>query len=235
MTRKLYLNDTYLFESSAIITRASSDEKGFYVLLDQSIFYPQGGGQPSDQGIIKGQGFELQIFRVSQIEDEIRHYINEPNEEILIGSTIFCALDQHRRISNAKYHTSAHLLSNVVEAIYPHIKAIKGHSFPGEAYVEFQGASELPDQAIIGSSLNKAIEDNLGTRIFETDPASFESKFYKLPYEVPSNKAFRVMQIGEHHPIPCGGTHLKSLGKIEKIELSKLKIKNDILRIAYSC
>ena len=235
MTRKLYLDGTYLFESPAIITRATSDEKGCYILLDQSIFYPQGGGQPSDQGVIKGDGFELQVFRVLQIEDEIRHYINEPNEAILIGSTILCILDQHRRISNAKYHTSAHLLGNIVEAIYPNIKAIKGHSFPGEAYVEFQGASELPDQAVIEASLNKAIEDNLETRIFETDPISFENDFYKLPYEIPGNKAFRIMQIGDHPPIPCGGTHLKALAEIEKIALSKIRIKNDILRIAYSC
>lgn len=50
MLTTLYLNDTYLFQSSGIIMGHGSDEKGKYVLLNETIFYPQGGGQPSDQG-----------------------------------------------------------------------------------------------------------------------------------------------------------------------------------------
>ena len=52
-TRRLYFESTYLFESPATILEQAEDEKGSYVVLDQTIFYPQGGGQPSDRGIIK--------------------------------------------------------------------------------------------------------------------------------------------------------------------------------------
>lgn len=235
MTKKLYLDNTYLFESNALILFCNQDEKGNYVILDQTIFYPQGGGQPADHGIIKGDDFILQVVHVAQVGDEVRHYIKQPLEGILQNSQILCNVDKIRRISNAKYHTSGHLISNIVEKIYPHLKATKGHSFPGEAYVEFQGANGLIDQVIIEEALSKVIAENLSTRIFKSDLVSFENNYYKLPYQIPGNKDFRIMQIGDFLPVPCGGTHLEALGEIEKLALSKLKIKNDILRIAYSC
>ena len=77
MTKLLYLDDSYIFESKATITGKMVDEKGPYILLDQTIFYPQGGGQPSDQGIIQGDGFQLEITFVRQFEDKIFHYLNK--------------------------------------------------------------------------------------------------------------------------------------------------------------
>lgn len=181
MTKALYLTDTYLFEASAEIIGQASDERGTYILLDCTIFYPQGGGQPSDQGIIKGEGFELNVLQIRQIENEIRHYTDLAPNTALIGSKIICILDKDRRILNARYHTIAHLLGNVVELLYPSLKATKGHSFPKEAYVEFQG-DMVADYNEITEALKEIISKNLVNQTFEIDSITFEEKFYKLPY-----------------------------------------------------
>ena len=232
MTKQLYLQDSYLFKSRRNITAQGQDEKGIYILLDQTIFYPQGGGQPSDQGKIEGNGIELEVLQVRQVENEIRHYVSSIQSETLVGSSVSCVIDQERRILNARYHTAGHLLGNVIESIYPQLKAVKGHSFPKEAYVEFQGFG-IPDIIQIADALQKAIQDNLLTQAFEIDPISFENKFYKLSYQIPGNKVFRVMQIGNYPPIPCGGTHLANTKEIGNVVINKIKVKNNVVRVSY--
>jgi len=233
MTKQLYLQDTYLSESQAIITSISQDERGAYILLDQTIFYPQGGGQPADRGLINGEEFSVAIEHVRQNEGEIRHYIATHLSEHLIGSNVICQLDYPRRLLNSKYHTVAHLIGNVVECLYPELKAVKGHSFPNEAYIEFKGMIEKMDAIKILQVLKQDILDGLVTDIFEIDPILFAEKFYKLPYTIPSSKIFRVMQIGNYLPVPCGGTHIANISEIENIELGKIKVKNSYVCMPY--
>ncbi len=97
------------------------------------MFYPQGGGQPSDEGRIKNDTFETDVIRIIQVGDEIQHYITSAITEVQIGSKVSCVLNQERRMINARYHTAGHLLGNIVEELYPNLKARKGHSFPHEA------------------------------------------------------------------------------------------------------
>ncbi len=232
MIQALYLQDTYCFESIAEILHLGKDERGIYLLLSQTIFYPQGGGQPSDQGKISGEEFELEVIQVRQVEGEIRHYLKSESTFALVGKTANLKIDSSRRLLNARYHTAAHLLGNVVESLYPELKAIKGHSFPGEAYVDFEGEA-APEIEKLEAALKAAIQNTLSTRIFETDRATFEEKYYTLPYPTPPHKAFRVMQIGDFLPVPCGGTHLANTQEIGEIRLSKIKSKDRIHHISY--
>lgn len=158
--------------------------------------------------------------------------MKNPPDIDLIGKTLHLSVDRERRLLNARYHTAAHLLGNVVESLHPDLKAIKGHSFPKEAYVDFQGES-LPDLEKVQAALKAAIESDLSTRIFEIDRVSFETKYYPLPYPTPAHKDFRVMQIGNFLPVPCGGTHLFSLKEIGEIRLPKMKSKDKIHHISY--
>jgi len=232
MTKKLYLENTYQFSCESLILETGEDEKGIFIILDQTVFYPQGGGQPSDEGLIKNETFNTKMCRATQINDAIRHYINDSNTAVPIGEKVYCFINEEKRLCNARYHTAAHLLGNTIEILYPSLKAIKGHSFPGQAYVEFLGNEKI-DSAVIQEALNQFIEKNDKTRIFEIDPVSFEEQFYQLPYSIPANKKFRVMQIGSLLPVPCGGTHLSSLGEIKHVLVKKIKEKNNIVHISY--
>ncbi|MDR2782085.1 MAG: alanyl-tRNA editing protein [Holosporaceae bacterium] len=236
MTDQLYLNDTYLFESDARIVEYKKDERDMsYILLNQTIFYPQGGGQPCDHGKIICGDFEYAVRDVKQIGDEIRHYI-EPFKNLMQNpsenSSVKCFIAKNRRLLNARYHTAGHLLGNIVKELHPNLKAQKCHAFPGEAYIEFCG-DEVPNEQLLSEKLQNAIEKNSPTKIFETDRRQFESIYYKLPYEIPESKKFRVMQIGNYPPIPCGGTHIKSTGEIGEMTLKKMKQKNGLLKISF--
>ncbi|MDR1475140.1 MAG: alanyl-tRNA editing protein [Holosporales bacterium] len=234
MTRQLYLQDAYLFESDACIAKYKKDERDMpYLLLDQTIFYPQGGGQPCDHGKIIGGDFEYTVCNIRQTKNEIRHYIELTQKaSASTNCKVKCAIDKDRRLLNARHHTAGHLLGNVVELAFPSLKAIKCHAFPGEAYIEFLGA-DPPDEQLLQKSLQNAIAQDLKTKVFEIDRDSFELVYYKLPYEIPENKNFRVMQIGNFAPVPCGGTHLASIKEIVGITLNKIKHKNSIVRISF--
>jgi alanyl-tRNA synthetase len=232
MTIQLYLQDTYLFHCEGLILETGEDEKGSFMILNQTVFYPQGGGQPSDQGLIKNDHLEAPVILVRQIKDEIRHYTPLSPNEIPINSRVDCFVNKERRLLNSRYHTAAHLLGNITELVYPQLKAIKGHSFPHEAYVEFQG-NKMIDSSLIETTIEEAIARNDNTEIFEIDSASFEQKFYKLPYHIPETKKFRALQIGDMLPVPCGGTHLHSIREIGCISIGKIKAKNNIVRISY--
>lgn len=232
MTKKLYLQDTYQFDFESLIQEVGKDEKGIFIILDQTAFYPQGGGQPSDHGVIKNDHFEANVIHVAQHGDQIRHYIQPIATETLVAQKVYGIVDQKRRLINARYHTAGHLLSNIVEILDPKLKAMKGHSFPLESYVEFQG-DEVIDVETLQNTIDETIARDDKTTILEIGPLGFEKQFYKLPYSIPDNKKFRVMQIGNMSPVPCGGTHLSSIGEIGLIKINKIKNKNSILRISY--
>lgn len=233
MTRQLYLADTYLLETPSSIINYGVDERGQYVLLQETVFYPQGGGQPSDQGVLKTPDYEAKILSVRQFDQEIRHYIDDTkNVSSLNNQVVQCIVDQPRRMLNARYHTAAHLLDNVVESMLSDLKGVKGHSFPGEAYVEYIGNS-IPDLEELTVKMNAAVAENLTITTFEMLPEEFATKYYVLPYPVPAHKSFRVVQIGNYTPVPCGGTHVKSTAEIGKVSIRKISKKSDRLKISY--
>ncbi|MDR1208679.1 MAG: alanyl-tRNA editing protein [Holosporales bacterium] len=225
MTELLYLTDTYLFQENARVVRQTED----YVVLDRTIFYPQGGGQPCDQGRITADGIEIFISSVRFVDEEVRHYGKITDQPL---DDVTCKIDFNRRLLNAKYHTAGHLVAGCLENAHPQMIATKCHAFPGEAYVEFQGASDLQLQ-LIQELANQSIQQKIPTKVFEIDLSSFENKYYKLPYPVPTNKPFRVLQIGDYKPVPCGGTHLSNTDEIGSILIKKMKTKAGVLKISY--
>jgi alanyl-tRNA synthetase len=233
MAECLFLKNTYLFECSAEIIGQGMDDRGTYLLLDRTVFYPQGGGQATDVGSIKVGDRELRVTSVRKDGDEIRHYLADACADYLKNFECLCLVDKNTRILNARYHTAGHLLSNVAEELCRELVAIKAHCFPGEAHVEFQGTGVCGSDAL-AESMQNAVNADLRIFTFEMDGENFEKKFYKLPYQMPKQEQFRIVQIENYKPIPCGGTHLNSTGEVKNFEITRIKNKNGSLRISFS-
>jgi len=82
--------------------------------------------------------------------------------------------------------------------------------------------------------MQKIMQINPSTRVFEMEPDAFESQFYPLSYRVLIHKAFRVIQIGDFLPVPCGGTHVAHVGEIGGFYLKKIKYKDKRIRVSYA-
>src|SRR5262245_22419916 len=98
MTKRLYLSDHEL-TGTASVEAIGSDDKGTYLVLDQTIFHPQGGGQKSDRGKIN----DVSIEKVLSNEGQVRHYTDSP-DKFTAGQTVQLEVDSQWRKQQAAYH-----------------------------------------------------------------------------------------------------------------------------------
>lgn len=237
MTKLVYLGDTYLYEHDANVSHFGVDEKGSYCVLNETIFYPQGGGQASDQGTLSVNGNASLITFVGYIDGEVRHYGDFSTILGSEGKSVHLKIDKERRILNSKAHTAGHLIQCVVEEINNKLKAVKGYHFPDGSYVEFIGDSDIdPETQLekINENLKKMIGDATPNRISMVSREELLKLCPDLPYEIPENKPTRVMAIGNFVPVPCGGTHLASMGELGSVTVTKIKKKKDRTKVSYS-
>lgn len=234
-THLIYFEDTYKFTDQAVIQVSNKDENGNFLILNQTIFYPQGGGQPSDQGRIEVGDLVIPIGKVKSVGNEIRHYTDQDYRH-LVGQTGTCLVEQKVRLLHARLHTSGHLISNIIEALYPHWLAVKGHHFPGECYVEFnskKSSSEEISIELINKEIGQFIEKDCLISMDQVSGDKLQVLCPNITYSVPSDQPIRLIRIGDFPFSPCGGTHVKSLKEINDLEITKCKIKKNVMKIYY--
>lgn len=109
MIRALYLENSYLKECDAVVV---SVKDGKCVVLDQTIFYPKGGGQPCDTGQIIHGNEAYNVIYVGKFSGEISHEVDRLG--LKEGETVHCILDWERRYKLMRYHTAAHLFASLL-------------------------------------------------------------------------------------------------------------------------
>ena len=107
MTEKLFYQDPYLFDFSAVVTACEPQQGGFAVVLDRTAFYPEGGGQPTDLGWING----LPVSFVKEICGEIRHLVPEA---LPAGTAVTGRVDKERRLDLMQQHSGEHIASGLI-------------------------------------------------------------------------------------------------------------------------
>ncbi|MFN6486354.1 MULTISPECIES: alanine--tRNA ligase-related protein [unclassified Nostoc] len=232
-----YLEDTYKFSDKAHFEYIANDERGYYCVLDSTIFYPQGGGQPSDVGTIEAERVQIPITFVSFVDGEVRHYGNFSSVSLEKGEEVTLNVDEARRIQNAKAHTAGHLMYTIVESFDKNLIAIKGYHFPDGSYVEFQGSPSFENMETFIAEVNTKISEALNkTTSVEASLITSEqlaARWSNIPSNLPPEKSLRVVTIGNLHPTPCGGTHLKSLNELKSVVVTKAKRQKGNLKISY--
>lgn len=236
-TNLVYLDDTFLLECSATVREIGRYEKGAFVILDRTVAYPQGGGQPADAGFLIGDGDKIPLLFVGFKDGEVIHHVPDAAlDAIAIGQPMEVKIDQTLRINNARLHTAGHLVSHVIETMEPRLRPSKGYHFPAGSYVEFSNDAGI-ETGLLLEQASRAIHDAIEART-QVD-ASYSDFGYVVkvrphlaPY-IPRDKPTRIVTIGAYTPLPCGGTHLADLGQIGTIRITKVKRAKDNLRVSY--
>lgn len=234
-THLSYFEDTYKFQEIAIIEATGKDENGDFIILNQTLFYPQGGGQPSDFGTLEVGGVTIPIYKVKSFANEVRHYTDQDYSHI-VGQKGKCSLDQDTRLLHARLHTAGHLLSNIIEDHYPCWKSVKGHHFSGECYVEFKPKNDQSGNIsldLINQEIQKYIGENCLITIDQVPSLILQERCPGITYTTSSEQPIRIMRIGDFPFSPCGGTHVNSLKELNGLEISKYKIKGNRMKVHY--
>jgi len=237
MTFKLFYIDPYLREAFAKVEDVEVRGNRIRVLLDKTIFYPEGGGQPSDRGVIKGDGFRIEVEKVEG-KDEIWHEGKLKGRIPKEGEEVELELDWEWRYENMRQHTGQHILSAILKRMY-NSDTTGFQIFPEYNKIEINFDEELTWEHILAAELeaNEVVWANIPVEVeeYEELPEEVSSALRKsLPKDI-SGK-IRVVKIGDVDLIPCGGTHVKNTGEVGFIKVLNFyrKTKN-IWRIEFAC
>ena len=229
MTEALYLVDSYQAEATAKV-KAVGDT---HLILDQTIFYPQGGGQPSDKGKIKSASAELNVKSVEYNGGEIKH-VGTTKGIFAVGDKVTLTIDWDLRHKHMQWHTAGHLVDMVARQVYPNLIPIRGmHGIGKKLFIEYEGVHEL-DIDQFNSELAKLIaaKPEIKTQFVTLEELKQMSNW--LPAKLPTSKKLRVLSIGKDYHIPDGGTQLKTGEPLWSITISKFELTADSTLIHYT-
>jgi misacylated tRNA(Ala) deacylase len=226
MTRPLFREDPYAREAGASVTRLT-EEGG--VVLDRSLFYPTGGGQPGDSGRLSWPGGETAIATaVKGADDEIVLVPAEGETPPPAGSAVTQHLDWARRYAHMRVHTALHLLSVVIP-----LPVTGGAIAEGRGRLDFDMPDAPADKAALEVELNALAARDLAVGedwITDTELAANPGLVKTMSVKPPTGAGrVRLVRIGEGDAQvdlqPCGGTHVARTGEIGTIRIGKIEKK----------
>ncbi|UUX51519.1 alanyl-tRNA editing protein [Nisaea acidiphila] len=221
MTEELFREDSYLKSCTAKVVSAGPEG----VVLDRTVFYPTGGGQPGDSGTMKTAAGEVAIVDTVKGEGGILHVLEEGAVLPPAGEAVEVTLDWDRRYKHMRTHTALHILCSVVDGGVTggQIGALKGR-------LDFNIPGERPEKDALTAQLNEVIAGDHPISIswitddeLQANPDLVRTMSVKPP--MGSGKV-RMIRIGEDVDFqPCGGTHVRSTAEIGTVQVGKIENK----------
>jgi misacylated tRNA(Ala) deacylase len=230
MTELLHMHDCYLREFDARIETMGQN----FAVLDQTTFYPLGGGQPSDQGMVNG----VRVIEVRKEAGEVRHFL-EKTDGFHEGAHVHGVIDWDRRYAFMRMHTAQHVLSAIV-------LDMAGASTAGNQIGANQSRMDfcplkMEDGFIenVSKAFNHFVDRKIPVKIYfstreevmNTIDEKRRTLFARLPEAV---KDIRIVEVVGVDKVPCGGTHVKNTGEIGHIRITKTEGKGlDTVRMYF--
>ena len=228
MTDELYSHDSYVRSCDAVVVDFRDDG----VVLDRTVFYPRGGGQPGDSGVLRWDGGECRVIDTTKSRDDgqVVHAIDPDTPAPETGASVTAEIDWDRRYQHMRTHTALHALSGVVFADFD-AKVTGGNmDSGGTARMDF----ELDG---ISQEFGQDVEQRLNARLAEdvpvqvhflpraealADPDLIRTKVSLIPESV---DPIRVIDISGIDKQADGGTHVASSGEVGRVRVMKTESK----------
>lgn len=224
LTEEVFRVDSYLKECAATVV--SINELGG-IILDRTIFYPTGGGQPGDTGILRlADGSEIAIATTvkGKGEENVVHVPAEGQKPLSPGVAVTGIVDWDRRYTHMQMHTALHLMCTAV----PH--GVTGNQIGAEkSRMDFDMGDEKLDKEEIAAAVNALIDADHPTHIDYITDEELDAQ----PEIIPTMSVapprgtgrVRLLKIGDIDLQPCGGTHVSRTGEIKHIRVTKIESK----------
>ena len=223
MTEEVFREDAYAQSCSARVVDA--DERG--VILDQTVFYAEGGGQPGDIGkLTLADDSSVKVIGTYKDQDGrgILHVLAEGETAPSAGTDVTACIDWERRYKHMRMHSCLHLLCSVIDG------GVTGGSISTEkSRLDFDLQDVALDKEKLTEKLNTLIAENhvLSSRwITDEEMATQQDLVRTMSVKPPSGEGrVRLMEVEGVDLQPCGGTHVKATGEIGAVRVSKIENK----------
>lgn len=222
---KLYYQFPYIKEFNAQVTACTKGKKGYEIQLDRTGFYPEGGGQPSDTGML-GSSKVLEVYEQGEL---IIHVTDLPLEQ---GETVAGTIDWDMRFSNMQQHSGEHIVSGLIHARYgfDNVGFHMGHE---EMTIDLNGVLTWDQLMEIEREANTIVYQNLPVSATYPQPQELEALEYRSKKELTGQ--VRIVEVPGADRCACCGTHVERTGEIGLIKfLSMIHYKGGV-RISMLC
>ncbi|NGQ93584.1 alanyl-tRNA editing protein [Brevibacillus sp. SYP-B805] len=231
MEKELFLHDSYLKSCRSTIAEIMENK----VILDQTIFYPSGGGQPSDTGIIRQGSHLFHVVKVKREHGRIVHYLHDATH--LKPGSVEAELDWDRRYTFMRYHTLLHVIAGHLYNTFGALAA-SNEIYEDRARIDFKFEENVPEAYFshFENEIRQIIEEDhpVTTRTLPREeiakiPGSIKTIVNLLPASIQQVRLVAIQGIDEQ---ACGGTHVRSTREIGAFSIVNVKNKgNNIKRV----
>ena len=229
-TVPIFWEESYRTTGESKILRTAPDEKKhYYMVLDETIMYPKGGGQPSDKGTMIGLRFKFQVKKVMQSGSVIVHWgkLLEGTLGSDGGSNVDCAIDWDWRFLLMRRHSTAHLLDHcLAKAMRTDVDA--SDSWLGDpCYVAYHGKPPSAEELKHAEELeNRIISEGRTVRTEQVSMEEAKKRFENEPrmlQGLPRLEKVRLVTIEGCDPIACGGIHLRNVHEAKGVRIGRIE------------
>ena len=220
MTAELFRSDSYLKECDATVAEVRDDG----VVLDRTVFYPLGGGQPGDTGVLTWEGGEAAVSDTRYGEGgAIVHILADGAQAPATGTVVHGVLDWERRYRHMRMHTAMHLLGSVLQY------GVTGGNISAEkSRLDFD-MEDTVDKEAVGAALQALVAEDhsiscrwISDAELDANPELVRTMSVQPPRGVGK---VRLLEIEGIDLQPCGGTHLKSTAEVGNVRVGKVEKK----------
>jgi misacylated tRNA(Ala) deacylase len=226
MVEELFRQDAYLKQADATVT--ALEERG--LRLDRSIFYPTGGGQPGDTGILRWDGGEARVVDAVKADGgDVLHVLAPDSARPQVGTKIQAALDWDRRLLHMRMHTALHVMSAVIKG-----DVTGGQVGADKSRLDFNLLGDVPAKEWVTEEVNKliALDRSVTPQWITDEELAARPELVKTMSVRPPMGAGRVrlLAIEGIDLQACGGTHVARTGEIGRVECIKIENKGKMNR-----
>ncbi|QGA54866.1 alanine--tRNA ligase [Sulfolobus sp. E5-1-F] len=236
-TEKLYYKDQYMrsFEGKVLGVYKN------YLILDKTAFYPEGGGQLGDTGIIideKGDK-RYEVVDTQKVNDVIVHILKEEPLTIKVGDNVRGEINWERRYRLMRHHTVTHvILAAAKKVLGEHVWQAGAEKTPEKGRLDITHHKTLTEEEVklIENYANNVISDRRPVKPLEMNRMEAEMKYGVSIYEggVPNSATIRLLEIKDWDIESCGGTHVSNTSEIGAVKIINVeRIQDGVIRLEY--
>jgi phenylalanyl-tRNA synthetase alpha chain len=231
MTDLIYLTDSYKKELKTKVISCEKKGKLWEIVLEHTIFYPQGGGQLSDEGEIVGKTGtanvkHVRIHGVDAVHECSITGVIHPGEEVL------CRIDWNLRFVNMRRHSGGHIIHEAVMKLFPDLKPLRAEHGK-QMFIEYEGSLPIDKKYEIEKESNRIIDQNVPLK---TEMVTYNELVSRVPHiagNLPKNKPLRILTVGDFPPIPDGGTQVSESGEVGPVSVTTVENTDGRVRVYY--
>ena len=223
MTDAVYYTEPYAQSLDARISDIGPD----YVALDRTIFYPTGGGQPGDTGVISNGSNSIQVIDTRKGDHGVIHHMVEDVDALELleaGDCVHLELDWERRYAHMRMHTAMHVLGSLIPA-----PVTGGQVGETKSRLDFDIGEQKLDKFELTKQMNARIQGGAPLEIswvsdayLDEHPDAVRTMSVAPPRGVGDIRMIRIVDVDYQ---PCGGTHIRHLSEIGPVVVSKIENK----------